>query len=191
MAERAPITKQDAKCAEGNDLILEEASEKHRAAALAFKQEFFDAGETVINGSALFDQMGFDDWLANCARNSSPETVRDDWAIATTYFAVRTSDGTVVGMIDVRHSLATDFLVQYGGHIGYSVRPSERRRGYATRMLALALDKCREFGISSVRIGCYASNEASIRTIIANGGVLIEEKPYLDGIPMHVYAINL
>ena len=174
-----------------NRLILEEASEKHREAALAFKQEFFDAGETVINGSALLDQMDFDEWLANCIRNSDPATVRDDWAVASTFFAVRPSDGAVVGMIDIRHSLATDFLKQYGGHIGYSVRPTERRRGYATEMLALALERCRELGIASVRLGCYASNEASIRTIMANGGTLIEEKPYLDGIPMHIYSITL
>ena len=172
-------------------LILEEASEKHRGAALALKQEFLEAGETVINGSALLDQMEFDEWLANCVRNSDPETVRDDWAVATTYFAVRASDRIVVGMIDVRQSLATDFLAQYGGHIGYSVRPTERRRGYATQMLALALEKCREFGLSSIRIGCYESNEASIRTIKANGGVLVEEKPYLDGVPMHIYSITL
>ncbi len=174
-----------------NRLILEEATEKHREAALTMKQEFLDAGETVMNGSALLDQMEFDEWLANCARNSDPETVRDDWAVASTYFAVRTSDGAVVGMIDVRHSLATELLAQYAGHIGYCVRPTERRRGYATEMLALALDQCRELEIPVVRLGCYASNEASIRTIKANGGVLVEEKPYLDGIPMHVYEIVL
>lgn len=172
-------------------LILEQACEKHREAALDLKREFLEAGETVMNGSALLDQMEFDEWLANCNRNSSSETVRDNWAVASTFFAVRSSDGAVVGMIDVRHSLATDFLAQYGGHIGYCVRPTQRRRGYATEMLALALEKCRELGISNVRIGCYADNEASIRTIKANGGTLVEEKPYLDGAPMHVYSIIL
>ena len=172
-------------------MILEQACERHREAALALKREFLEAGEAVMNGSALLDQMEFDEWLANCIRNSNPATVRDDWAVASTFFAVRPSDGAVGGMIDIRHSLATDFLKQYGGHIGYSVRPTERRRGYATEMLALALERCRELGITSVRLGCYASNEASIRTIMANGGTLIEEKPYLDGIPMHIYSITL
>jgi predicted acetyltransferase len=87
--------------------------------------------------------------------------------------------------------LATELLAQYAGHIGYCVRPTERRRGYATEMLALALDRCRDLGIPTVRLGCYADNEASIRTIEANGGVLIEEKPYLDGIPMRIYSITL
>lgn len=174
-----------------NRLILEEASERHREAALDLKREFFEAGETMMNGSALLDEMEFDEWLARCIRNSSPETVQDDWAVATVYFAVRVSDGKVVGMIDVRHSLATEFLRQYGGNIGYCVRPSERRRGYATQMLALALGKCRELGLSEVRLGCHASNEGSIRTIKANGGVLVEEKPFFDGIPVHVYSIRL
>lgn len=52
---------------------LELASQEHRQAALAFKQEFLDAGETVINGSALFDQMDFDEWIRNCQRNNRPE----------------------------------------------------------------------------------------------------------------------
>ena len=181
----------EASAAGSERLVLEEAAEKHREAAMALKQEFLDAGEPVMNGSALLDQMEFDEWLANCTRNSSPDTVSSDWAVATTYFAVRASDGTVVGMIDVRHSLATDYLKEYAGHIGYSVRPSLRRRGYATQMLALALEKCRAFGVPVARLGCYASNEASIRTIEANGGTLVEEKPYLDGVPMHIYEIAL
>lgn len=172
-------------------LTLEVVDEKHREEALAFKQEFFDAGERVINGSALLDQMDFDEWIANCRRNGNPDTVRDDWAVATTFFARRASDGKLIGIIDVRHSLATDFLAEYAGHIGYAVRPSERRKGHATEMLALALDYCRELGIPEARLGCYTSNEASIRTIRANGGVLVEEKPYLDGVPMCVFAINL
>lgn len=170
---------------------LELASQEHRQAALAFKQEFLDADETVINGSALFDQMDFDEWIRNCQRNNRPETVREDWAVASTFFGVRDSDSAIVGMIDVRHSLATPFLQQYGGHIGYSVRPSERRKGYATAMLQLALDFCRSLGLQEVRIGCYSDNTASIGVITACGGMLAEEKPYLDGKPMRVYRILL
>ncbi|MBE6473483.1 MAG: hypothetical protein E7Z99_07955, partial [Coriobacteriaceae bacterium] len=59
-----------AAAADGERLALEEAAEKHREAAMALKQEFLDAGEPVMNGSALLDQMEFDEWLANCARNS-------------------------------------------------------------------------------------------------------------------------
>lgn len=169
---------------------LEQAALSHRDAAEEMKQEFFDNNENVINGSALFDQMSFDEWLENTDRNHNPETVRSDWAVATTFFAIRQSDNKLLGMIDVRHELTIPFLQEYGGHIGYAVRPSERRNGYATRMLKLALSYCCSIGIPAVRLGCYTDNKASVRTIERCGGVCIEEKPYLDGKPMAVFQIS-
>ncbi|MGN0038391.1 MAG: GNAT family N-acetyltransferase [Coriobacteriales bacterium] len=168
---------------------LELGEEHHEAAALAFVREFKDAGETVINGSAQLDQMGYAEWLANCRRNASAETVRPDWAVATTFFAVRDSDERIVGMIDVRHSLATPYLRDYSGHIGYSVRPSERRKGYATKMLRMALEYCAGLGLETVRIGCYSSNHASVGVIERCGGHLAEEKDYLDGKPMLIFEV--
>lgn len=64
-----------------------------------------------------------------------------------------------------------DFLLHYGGHIGYSVRPDERRRGYASWMLAQGLDYCRSMGLRKVLITCLDTNEASRRTILHAGGV--------------------
>ena len=169
---------------------LEQAALSHRDAAEEMKQEFFDNNENVINGSALFAQMSFAEWLENTDRNHNPETVRSDWAVATTFFAIRQSDNKLLGMIDVRHELTIPFLQEYGGHIGYAVRPSERRNGYATRMLKLALSYCCSIGIPAVRLGCYTDNKASVRTIERCGGVCIEEKPYLDGKPMAVFQIS-
>ena len=169
---------------------LEQAALSHRDAAEEMKQEFFDNNENVINGSALYDQMSFDEWLENTDRNHDPETVRSDWAVATTFFAVRQLDDKILGMIDVRHKLTTPFLQEYAGHIGYAVRPSERRKGYATRMLKLVLSYCHSLGIFAVRLGCHTDNKASIRTIERCGGVCIEEKPYLDGNPMAVFQIS-
>ena len=68
-----------------------------------------------------------------------------------------------------------DYLLTYGGHIGYSVRPAERKNGYATQMLRLTLEKAREHGIEKVRICCDHYNVASAKTIRANGGVLEDE----------------
>ena len=79
-----------------------------------------------------------------------------------------------MGMTNLRHYL-NDYLLTYGGHIGYSVRPAERKNGYATQMLRLTLDKARERGIGKVRICCDHYNVASARTIRANGGVLEDE----------------
>ena len=77
-------------------------------------------------------------------------------------------------IIGSAQSLA-DFLLQYGGSIGYSVRPSERRKGYAKETLRLTLVKCREAGEERVLITCDRDNPASARTILANGGVLENE----------------
>lgn len=72
-------------------------------------------------------------------------------------------------MIQVRHYF-NDYLSKFGGHIGYSVRPSERRMGYAKAMLGAALPFCREIGLDKVLVTCYEDNIASAKTIISCGG---------------------
>lgn len=77
----------------------------------------------------------------------------------------------VVGFLSFRHTL-NDWLREAGGHIGYAVRASRRRRGYASAALALALDRAREIGLDRVFITCDDDNIASARTIERAGGVL-------------------
>ena len=76
----------------------------------------------------------------------------------------------VVGFLAVRHSL-NDFLLDQGGHIGYSVRPSRRREGHATRALGLGLVRAAELGIDRVLVTCDDDNVGSARTIESQGGV--------------------
>ena len=86
------------------------------------------------------------------------------------YWLVR--DGsTILGTLRLRHRL-NENLREVGGHIGYSIRPSERGKGYATRMLSMALPKARRLGLSRVLITCDQNNHASARVIEKNGGVL-------------------
>ena len=174
-----------------NELTLQLPTLEHKAAAEDFKQEFMVAQELVINGSALLDQMEYEPWLVHTTNNRKPSIVRSDWVPATTFFVLRNHDGKIIGMLDVRHNLNHEFLARYGGHIGYSVRPSERKKGYATDMLKMGLEYAKSLHIDRAMLGCYADNLASAKTIKKCGGILSETKPYLDGKSMNVYWINL
>lgn len=80
----------------------------------------------------------------------------------------------LLGAVDIRHYL-NDALLKSGGHIGDGIRPSERRKGYATEMIRMALEECRKLGIRKVLMTCDKSNIGSARSIIRNGGVLENE----------------
>lgn len=171
-------------------LILKKPAADLELAALDYKREFFEAGELVIHGAAMLDSMEYGVWLKQTMENWEKATVHDNWVQASTFFAVRESDRRIIGMIDIRHEL-NDFLAAYGGHIGYSVRPSERRKGYAAQMLNMALEYAKDIGLVRVMLACNADNEASRRTILKCGGMLEREFVYTDGKTVQVYWISL
>lgn len=82
-------------------------------------------------------------------------------------------------------------LLLNGGHIGDGVRPSERRKGYATEMIRLALEECKKLGIDRVLMVCYKDNIASAKSIINNGGILENEIEAEDGKIDQRYWISL
>lgn len=137
--------------------------------ALDFKQEFLDNDEKIINGSELLDQMDdYDKWLKSVTENTSLETVNPNWVVTDTFFAID-EKGEIVGIIDFRHTL-NDFLTDFGNS-GYSVRPSERRKGYATEMLRQVIEVAKECGLSEIHLSVERTNEPSIKTIKKNGGI--------------------
>lgn len=156
-------------CAE-DDLKLVPPTEKYAEQIAAYRQAFLDAGDSM-DGASMLDQVAdVDAWLQACRNALHEETQPDCWVPATQLLCVRQQDDKLVGMIQIRHRF-NDFLEKYGGHIGYSVLPAERRKGYARRMLRAALPLCRELGLARVLVTCNCDNEASRRTIRANGGV--------------------
>ena len=156
--------------------------------AIEFKMEFFSYNENTINGSELLDQTdNYEEWLGAVTANTSEETVNPNWVVTDTFFAID-EDDRIVGIIDLRHTL-NDFLKDFG-NCGYSVRPTERKKGYATEMLRLIIDAAKENGLKELHLGVERANEPSIKTIKKNGGVY-ERSFEFENEPADVYCIRL
>lgn len=170
------------------NITLKRPDRTMQAAALDFRQEFFDRGETVINGSELLDRTDdYEAWLQQVTNNASAETVSPDWVLTDTFFAFDET-GTLVGIIDLRHTL-NDFLKDFGNS-GYSVRPSARRNGYATEMLRQLLQIAAAAGMTELHLSVERDNAPSVRTIVKNGGVY-ERSFTFEGAEADIYRIAL
>ena len=136
---------------------------------MAFRAEMLENASSFDGCAGLNEVETYEQWLDFRGREEAK-----GWAPSRTWLAVRRSDSRVVGIINYRPSPLSDFLLQYGGHIGYCIRPAERRKGYAKEQLRLTLEKCRAAGEERVLLTCDPDT-ASERTILANGGVLENE----------------
>ena len=134
----------------------------------------------LINGAAGLNRFSsIEDWLEELKKRSSEATVPEGLVPSSTYLGVREKDNYIVGMIDIRHYL-NDFLKQFGGNIGYSVRKSEINKGYAKQMLKLALEKCKNLKMKKVLITCDEDNIASEKVILS-ANAKFEDIRSLDG----------
>ena len=151
-------------------LVLTTPTRQYCDEISAFRDEFLQDGSSMDGCGSLRRMENPSDWLEQIENLAKKETVPANWVVSTQFVYLRVSDNRIVGMIQVRHYF-NDFLEKYAGHIGYCIRPSERRKGYAKQMLHDCLPYCREIGLTNVLVSCIDSNEASRKTILANGGV--------------------
>ncbi|ASK61526.1 GNAT family N-acetyltransferase [Virgibacillus phasianinus] len=120
----------------------------------------------VPSSFSLAEHNGYQDYLTALATR---EKGNGHWLPSSNYFLVN-EENRILAMVDIRHDL-NEFLLNVGGHIGYGVRPTERKKGYATRILAEALKKCKELNMDRVLVTCDEENIGSAKVILNNGGV--------------------
>ena len=128
------------------------------------------SGEAGFGGTEFGrGEMAFADYLAHTSGEVHPENLPEGRVPQTTFWIL--DDQRAVGLLRMRH-LLNDYTRRYGGHIGYYVRPSARRKGLATQALKLALQEILQVGVRSVMLTTNPDNLGSIRVIEENGGYL-------------------
>lgn len=136
---------------------------------IAYKAAF--SKEHLYGGNYLSEYEDIAQWLQYIERASDKATCAHGRSPSTTFLCIRQNDQKMVGICNIRHDLNQDFLLNIAGHIGYSILPSERGKGYGKQQLALALQEAKKLDLNKVLVTCSDWNKASERTIHANGGV--------------------
>lgn len=141
-----------------------------------FYQEWKESGEEMIPFVIKKDPKNFQsmlNYLSDCEKGIEP---LESWIPeSSTYWLIDKNE--MIGVVNIRHHL-TEPLFNDGGHIGYGIRPSKRKKGYATRILSLGLKKAKELNLEKVLIVCNSTNIASKKVILNNGG--ISDKDFID-----------
>ena len=152
-------------------IIFKEPKDVTFEQILDYKEEFVLNNE-IIQGAANMTALSIPEWVKFVENTKYKETVTPGFVTAHTFFAL--DNDKIVGIINARHEL-NDYLLNLGGHIGYSVRKSERREGYAKKMLNYTSKFLFSLGLEKILITCDKNNVASKRTIESCGGILENE----------------
>jgi predicted acetyltransferase len=150
-------------------LVLVEPTIADKEQLLAYKSSFAENNEVMHGGSGLDAAATIDDWFALLEAYKVTVTVPAGHVPSRTYLAKE--DGKVIGIVNLRLEL-NDYLLQHGGHIGYSVKKEYRQQGYGVEILAQTLILAQGFGLDKVLVTCDDQNQASRRVIEKNGGQL-------------------
>ncbi len=157
-----------------NDLKLILPEKKHYRLVQDLLEDFKINQSEFAGTGSLEEYESYDDWLEYRNLYLDKKTVPEGRVMSTVYFLSNDDETRIYGSIDIRHQL-NDYLLNYGGHIGYAIRPSERKKGCATKILNLGLEKCCELEIEKVLVVCNKKNIASAKTIKNNFGILENE----------------
>lgn len=154
-----------------------------------FYEEWKESGEKMVPWVIAKDPTDFEEMLKSMIDSENGENLPEGWVPDSTFWLVD-QNHTVLGAVNIRHEL-TDYLFNCGGHIGYGIRPSERKKGYATQLLALSLEKVKNLGIQKALVVCDAWNIASEKVIINNGGIRDTDYIEKDGNVIRRYWIEV
>ncbi|MCE4956429.1 GNAT family N-acetyltransferase [Macrococcoides caseolyticum] len=163
---------------------------EHKEDILKYKQEFKATKEVIHGSSSLHKFDNFDEWFEKVQHSDNLERIPHGMVPATQFLCVN-AQNKIVGMVNIRHYL-NDFLIQIGGHVGYSVRPDERRKGIAKWMLQESLNFLKTKDVDKALVTCDYNNIGSKKTILSCGG-MYENSVHddHDNIDVERYWINI
>ena len=140
-------------------------AEKEEIIAMCQELEMTNAIDKYEGASSLKNVLtdGYEEWLKSNELDKHIEDIKPEWSNATNYVLMDES-GHVYGFCSLRHHLK-GMLVNIGGNVGYSIRPTERRKGYATIQLKLIAEKAKELGLDKILVTCRENNLGSKKTI--------------------------
>ncbi|MBD7911445.1 GNAT family N-acetyltransferase [Clostridium cibarium] len=146
---------------------------EYKQQVLDYKKEFMENGDDLAGTSYLQEYDIYEEWMKFVLDNEKESTKHTE-VTGSVFLAVNEEDNKLIGIINIRHSL-NEYLYNYGGHIGYSVTKNQRRKGYAKKMLKMALEECKKLEMNKILVTCDAENIASAKTIKSCGGILENE----------------
>lgn len=181
-----PLRKQYLGSYETMKLRLVKLSEKYKKQLNDMMDEWYGTGEKIVPYAIRrVDYHDFPNYMKHLEITDNEGGKVPD----STFFALDEERDIFVGAVNIRHYLNESLLLN-GGHIGDGVRPSERRKGVATRMIGLALRECEKLGIDRVLMVCNKENIGSAKSIRKNGGIL-ENEVTVDGVVEQRYWIDV
>jgi len=159
------------------DLYFEEIAYRDKEIVIDYINENVEYGSN-INGLSRISNITFEEMfdLLQIDKFMPFTSWEQPRPASVVYLLMRKSDNKLLGTFTLRFYLTKEIDEKFIGNISYGIRPTERRKGYATKGLKLMLDKCRKRKMKTVRIGCKSMNVGSKKTILKNGGVLIKTK---------------